>query len=60
MTKNAKTFMEENDKSPVVEGWANSERGGTGGTYRLENDKIFKLSLKDCLALAHNYPKWKF
>ena len=55
-TKAAKEFMDENDKSKTVEGYANG--AAKGGTYILENGKSFRLTLEDCQSLPDDYPKW--
>lgn len=57
-TKQAKKFMDANDKSPVVSGYAN-ESGGGGG-YTLKNGKSFTLTLEDARSLIDGYPVWDF
>lgn len=62
-TKNAKLFMTANDQSSVVEGWAHHpdprENKG-GGSYRLEDGRVFALEVEDCRSLPEAYPRWCF
>ena len=62
-TRHAQLFMEANDLSPVVEGWAHfpnpSENKGGGG-YRLDDGRIFNLTAEDCRSLTKQYPRWLF
>lgn len=56
-TKTAVKFMDANNKSPVVSGYANE---GGGGGYTLKNGKSFTLTLKDARSLMDGYPVWDF
>lgn len=59
MSPNAKRFIKENDRSPVIAGAVIGE-GGEGGHYTLMNGMSFTLNLQDCQALPKGYPKWHF
>lgn len=62
MTDNVQAFIAANDRSPVIEGWANESdprNPAKGGTYRLQSGKTFSLSVEECRALPNGYPKWK-
>lgn len=56
-TPNVQSFIEANEKSPVVEGRILSYENG-GGYYRLKNGKEFRLSRDECRSLPAYYPIW--
>jgi len=58
-TKSAASFIEANNKSPVIEGAVLPYETG-GGYYRLKNGKEFLLSRDECRSLPDNYPIWFF
>ena len=58
-TKNTRSFIDANNKSPVIEGAVLSYETG-GGYYRLKNGKEFRLSRDECRSLPENYPVWFF
>jgi hypothetical protein len=59
MTKKSEEFVEANQQLGVIEGWATGS-GGQGGSYKLSDGRVFKLSLEDCLSLPPEYPIWEF
>jgi hypothetical protein len=56
----ADAFMDANDRSRVVEGWAHGPAGvgGLGGSYRLEDGRRFDLPYASTAMLPEGYPFW--
>lgn len=56
----AEAFLDANDRSRVVEGWAKGPAGvgGLGGSYRLEDGCRFDLAYGSTAMLPEGYPLW--
>lgn len=55
----ARAFMARNDRSPVISGSSNAERGGMGGTYGLKDGSQHRLDTLACRLLPDGYPRWE-
>lgn len=55
----ARAFMARNDRSPVISGSSNAERGGMGGTYGLKDASHHRLDTLACRLLPDGYPRWE-
>lgn len=54
----ATEFQKANDLSKVVSGAAWGPGGG--GTYTLDNGKVFHMSVEEMRKLPEGYPNWGF
>lgn len=58
LSENAKTFLDANRQSPVVEASVIGA-GGKGAQYRLLDRRQFTLLPKDLALMPQGFPRWK-